>query len=203
MRALLYILAAAAVLAAAFIVLRRAPAGLPPSSAPAADRVPAAPENREFMGRHGYMLKLPPNYTAVSSFADSRKTQEVVYLAPAGTDPGNFLNEGLYGPLGILRLEVRHRETPQGTVTPQVLKAGVLASLQARKAAYTVKDLEINGLAGFSANVSAPFQSAQAFLVGGRHYYVLTGGPEEGAFMDVLTSLHETAEGNPEDAGGN
>lgn len=162
---------------------------------------PAGPEGGQvqppgdpvFRGHYGYLLKLPNGYSATASFKDPGKTIETVYLYPTGTNPTHFIHEGLFGQLGIMRLEVAPRRVPQGLIGLETLQAWVTAQLRAEKSAYQNKPLNVNGMPGFLISVSEPFTSAKAYLVGQKVYYVLLTGKESPELNDLISSLAEVA----------
>ena len=152
--------------------------------------------HKAFVGHYGYILRLPLGYEAVSDFLDPRKRDEVAYLFPKGTDLTNLRDEGLYKPLGILRLEVRPRPRgiPEGRPGLLVLQRQIEMSMKSRKLAFTVKEQLVGGLPAFVAVTKDPSAKAQAFVVGGRFVYSLIGGSDDQLFMDTLQSLHEVGE---------
>lgn len=146
-----------------------------------------------FIGHYGYMLQAPPGYATMRQFKELGNRTEVVFLFPEKTDPTNFVNEGLYGPLGILRMEVSPLKIPQGTIGLDSLKGGITKTLNARGDTYTVSETKVGNLSGFIVNISAPFPLAQAFVVGTKVLYVLTGGVDDPVFRNTLLSLTEVS----------
>jgi hypothetical protein len=146
-----------------------------------------------FHGHAGYMLRLPQGYEAQSSFQDAEKTQETVYIYKKGTDPSHFIHEGLYGALGIFRLEVMPRRIPQGFVGVDTLRGWVTRKLDQEKATYTVRSLIVQGMPSFIVVATKPFQYAQAYCVGERVRYMLIGGDDGELFTAILSSLAEVA----------
>lgn len=146
-----------------------------------------------YRGHYGYMLKLPPGYRAYGTFRDPKKTQELVYIYPKGTDHSHFIHEGLYGNLGILRLEALPRRVPQGFVGIETLEAFVKNDLDKKKATYKIRSLIVQGLPAFVVNVEKPFKYVRAYIVGQKIRYTLIGGEENTLFIEVLSSLLEAA----------
>ncbi len=146
-----------------------------------------------YRGHYGYILKLPPGYQAYGTFRDPKKTQELVYIYPKGTDHSHFIHEGLYGNLGILRLEAVPRRVPQGFVGIETLEAFVKHGLDQKKATYKIRSLIVNGLPSFVVNVEKPFKYVRAYIVGQKIRYTLVGGEENTLFIEVLSSLLEAA----------
>lgn len=189
------VFAAVAVTAVSLYMAIDKPTKNPPLSAtPAAELTGADKPNKSaFMGHYGYMLKVPDGYISQSSFKDMNNTTELVYLYPEKTDPTNLANEGLYGQLGILRLEVSPRRIPQGTVGLDALRAAITGNLSQRGVTFTPKDFVVGGLHAFQVNVTQPFPLVQAFIIGTKVMYVLTGGVENQTFNDTLQSLTEVS----------
>lgn len=161
------------------------------SSAPV-ESAPAMPKG-PFMGHYGYMLQLPPGYASQMAFKDLGNRTEVVYLFPEKTDPTNLVNEGLYGQLGILRLEVSPLRIAQGTIGIESLRAGITQTLNARGDTYEIKDTKVGDLPGFVVTISSPFPLVQAFVVGTKVMYVVTAGVDDPVFRNTLQSLTEVS----------
>ncbi|HVE11866.1 MAG TPA: hypothetical protein VNI01_00610, partial [Elusimicrobiota bacterium] len=159
----------------------------------------SAPEERIFRGHYGYILKLPQGYEADADFADAGKIQEVVHFFPKGTDRQHLINEGLYGALGILRLEVSPRRVPQGLIDSPTLATWVTTKLARDKAKFEKRDQSVHGMQGFVIAESEPFASAKAYIVGQKVYYTLTAGSENSVFNAILSSITEV---NPHDEPG-
>lgn len=154
---------------------------------------PKPGSEKTFMGHYGYILQVPEGYNTLSDFLDSEKTREVVYLFPKGLDPSHLTNEGLYGQLGILRLEASPLRSPERRIGTDTVRTGVVGILQNRKAVYTMRDVQVGGLPGFLVNISQPVPLMQAYVVGAKVLYVLTAGAEDPAFNNTLASLHEAS----------
>lgn len=163
----------------------------PPNPDPAAT-APLAPKG-PFMGYYGYMLQVPPGYATQTAFKDMGNRTEVVFLFPEKTDPTNFVNEGLYGQLGIMRLEVSPLRIAHGTIGIDSLRAGITQTLNARGDTYELKDTTVGGLSGFIVKISSPFPLVQAFIVGSKVMYVLTAGVDDQTVGNLLQSLTEVS----------
>ncbi len=153
---------------------------------------PGAPKG-PFMGHYGWMLQLPPGYSTQSSFKDLGNRTEVVFLFPERTDPTNFVNEGLYGQLGIIRLEVSPLRIAQGTIGIDSLRAGITQTLNNRGDTYELNDTTVGGLPGFVVKITSPFPLVQAFVVGQKVMYVVTAGVDDPVFRNALQSLTEVS----------
>lgn len=183
---------------AGYLSMQKAPeprqASAPDSDRPRPDTgLAQEQEDNVFRGHYGYMLKLPAGYGASGGFSDPGKTLEVVHLFPIGTDPTHFIHEGLYGQLGIVRMEVYPRRRPEGSIGLPGLKALALSRLQTERATYTTKPLMINGMAGIQVSSTEPFVYVKAYLVGQKVVYTITGGSESELFTNLLSSLLEVS----------
>jgi hypothetical protein len=146
-----------------------------------------------FRGHYGYMLKLPPEYETFQQFLDPKKTQERVYIFPKGTSHQHFINEGLFGPMGILRLDVTRRRVPQGFIGIETLKAWIKGKLETEKATYTIRETMVQSMPAFIVNVEKPFKITKAYVVGQKVRYEITGGEENTVFTSTLSSLYEAS----------
>ncbi|HAH06048.1 MAG TPA: hypothetical protein DCM05_05880 [Elusimicrobia bacterium] len=173
----------------------------PPEDAPGAEAPPPSPDAPAprppddaavFKGHYGYMLKLPAGYQAAGAFSDALKTHEVVHLYPAGTNPTHFIHEGLYGQLGLVRLEASPRRRPEGLITVEVLKAIAAARMKTERAVYTSRSTLVNGMPAFIVSITQPFAQVKGYLVGQKVYYVVTAGSDNELFNGVLETLIET-----------
>jgi hypothetical protein len=163
-----------------------------PAEPPPDKTAPANDETGVFKGHYGYMLKLPSGYGAASGFGDPLKTQEIVHLYPTGTNPTHFIHEGLYGQLGILRLEAMPRRRPQGLVNIETLKAVALSRLKTERSTYTSRSAMVNGMPAFIVSTTQPFVQVKGYLVGQKVYYIVTAGSDNELFNGVLETLNET-----------
>ena len=164
------------------------------SAAAPKEAVPAQPDPAKgpFMGYYGYLLQVPPGYSTQTGFKDLGNRTEVVFLFPEKTDPTNFGNEGLYGQLGIMRLEVSPLRIAQGTIGLDSLKAGISQTLNNRGDTYEMKDTTAGGgLPGFVVKITSPFPLVQAFIVGTKVMYVLTAGQDNDIFRNTVQSINE------------
>ncbi len=154
-----------------------------------------APGESAFVGRTGYIIHLPKNYAAFVSFKDAQKTVEVVHFCRAGTDPTNFLHEGLFGPLGIVRLEVRPAPFPSNITGQERLSQIVSSQHAARGEKFTLAPLQVSSLHGLEIRIELPQPSWEAYILGDRALYHFVAGQDDENFRDILNSLREpTAE---------
>jgi hypothetical protein len=152
---------------------------------------PNSEDARIFNGHYGYMIKMPPGYQATATFDDPGKTHEVVFIHPTATSPTNFQNEGLYGQLGIIRIEVGPRRRGSGSISMDSLKAVALAQMKSERASFTTRTTAANDIPAFIVVVVQPFSKAVAYLVGKKVYYVVTAGADNELFNQVLQTLAE------------
>lgn len=153
----------------------------------------ASSEPRPFLGSYGYVVQPPPGYENFSEFRDSSRTQEVVYFFPSGTDPAQFGHEGLYGQLGIIRLEVSPRRIPDGRLGIEQIRSAMAARLNARKVPFTERELLVSQFPAILINIAEPVNLTQTFVIGRRVLYVLTAGKEDQLYLDMLASLQEVS----------
>jgi len=196
--AILALCAGAALIGVAvYVALQKphAPEEAPPAAGnpAAAAGTSSAEEAGIFRGYYGYMLKLPAGYEAAGGFDDPTKTHEVVHIFPKGTNPTHFIHEGLYGQLGILRIEASPRRRPDGLIGIDTLKAVALARLRVDRATYTTRSIFVNGLPAFIVSVTQPFAEVKAYIVGQKVYYIVAAGADNELFNGVLETFVETA----------
>lgn len=144
-----------------------------------------------FIGHAGWIVRLPKDYVGISDFKDSSKRHQIIYFCKKGTDPTNFVNEGLFGQLGIIKLEVmptRFPNNPTGLAN--------LSRMAERKYAnagekFTMKNMQVATLPGVSVTVLSPFPRAEAFVLGQDHMYFFSGGQEDDVWRDIVLSLRD------------
>lgn len=144
-----------------------------------------------FIGRAGWVVRLPKGYMGVSSFKDSSKSHQIVYFCKKDTDPTNFLNEGLFGQLGIIKLEVLPTpfpNNPTGLANLERLAAGKYKNAGEK---FTIKNIHVATLPGISVTVTAPFPRAETFVLGSEHLYFFFGGQEDDIWHDIVLSLRD------------
>ncbi len=144
-----------------------------------------------FVGSKGWVVRLPKDYVGVSEFKDSGKSDELVHFCKRGTDPTNFIDEGLYGQLGIVRLEVAPSPFP-----PNLTGAASLANAVSRKTAahgekFILKNIQIGTLPGVQVNVQSPFPRVEAYILGQSDLYFFFGGQEDDVWRDIVLSLRD------------
>lgn len=144
-----------------------------------------------FIGHAGWVVRLPKDYVGVSDFADSSKRHQIVYFCKKGTDPTNFLNEGLFGQLGIVKLEVlptQFPNNPTGVANLSRLAAGKYKNAGEK---FTIRNMQVATLPGIAVTVLAPFPRAEAFVLGQDHMYFFSAGQEDDVWRDIVLSLRD------------
>jgi hypothetical protein len=144
-----------------------------------------------FIGHAGWIVRLPKDYVGVSDFADSSKRHQIIYFCKKGTDPTNFVNEGLFGQLGIVKLEVLPTEfpnNPTGVATLSRMAAGKYKNAGEK---FSMKNMQVATLPGISVTVLAPFPRAEAFVLGQDHMYFFSAGQEDDIWRDIVLSLRD------------
>lgn len=182
------IVGVSAVALAALFSLKTKPAAPP---APQSRAQNAAGESG-FVGHYGYVVRLPAEYKAVQGFKDERKTLEVVHFCKMGTDPTNFLNEGLYGQLGIVRLEVQPSAYAGSLQGLDALTRLLAYRSQQRGEKYTLKNLQFSSLRGIQFTYDVPFPRVEAYILGDKVLYSFLAGQEDEAYRDILLSLRDS-----------
>jgi hypothetical protein len=163
------------------------------SAAPAPQPEPAATASGEsgFVGSDGWVVRLPKDYSGFSEFKDSSKTDEIVHFAKRGTDPTNFLDEGLYGQMGIVRLEVSPSQFPANMTGAAGLAEAVRNRTVAHGEKYVMKNIQIGTLPGVQVNIQAPFPRVEAYILGQSDLYFFSGGEEDEIWRDIVLSLRD------------
>ncbi len=176
----------AAVAVAALVSLSRKPEEPPPAPAP----IPS-PEESGYIGHYGYVVRLPKDYVAVQRFKDDQKTIELVYFCKSGTDPTQFLDEGLYGQLGIVRLQASPSEFPNDLDGLAALTNTVSSRAASRGEKLTVKNITISSMRGIQVNYELPKARIEAFILGDKVLYYFMTGEDNDTFRDILNSLRD------------
>ena len=144
-----------------------------------------------FVGAHGWVVRLPKDYVGISQFKDSSKTDEIVHFCKSGTDPTNFLDEGLFGQLGIVRLEVAPSEFPGNLTGAANLSNAVARKTTAHGEKFILKPIQIGTLPGVQVNIQSPFPRVEAYILGQNDLYFFYGGQEDDIWRDIVLSLRD------------
>ncbi|MDE2491741.1 MAG: hypothetical protein KGM24_12915 [Elusimicrobia bacterium] len=161
------------------------PASAPKKAAPAPTGVSS------YVSPRGWVVRLPQNYVAVAAYKDDAKTVEVVHFCPRGTDPTNFLDPGLFGPLEIVRVEVERSPFPSNPTGLSEMAQTVEQRATARGEKYAMKMIHIATLPGVQLNILAPFPRVEAYVLGQRDLYFFYGGQEDDVWRGIVQSLRD------------
>jgi hypothetical protein len=183
---LMTVVALAMIAALAFLRLKA------PATDEAPPHHPSQPLETAFVGHYDYVIRLPKGYAAVHGFKDAEKTVEVVHFCKAGTDPTNFLNEGLYAQLGIVRLETQPSSLAGPLDGIETLKRLVTGRTLPKDEKLRIKNLQISSLHGIQINFEGPFPRVEAYILGQKILYWFMAGQDDEIFREILTSLRET-----------
>lgn len=144
-----------------------------------------------FIGHAGWIVRLPKDYVGISDFKDSSRRHQIIYFCKKGTDPTNFVNEGLFGQLGIIKLEVMPTGFPNNpTGLANLSRMAERKYLNAGEK-FTMKNMQVATLPGVSVTVLSPFPRAEAFVLGQDHMYFFMGGQEDDVWRDIVLSLRD------------
>jgi hypothetical protein len=164
-----------------------------PDAAPGADPAATATPSGEsgFVGNKGWVVRLPKDYTAVSQFKDDSKAIEIVHFCKRGTDPTNFLNDGLFGQMGIVRLTIAPSEFPANPTGAANLANAVARRTTAHGEKFVMKNIQIATLPGVQINVQSPFPRVEAYILGQNELYFFYAGQEDEIWRDIVLSLRD------------
>jgi hypothetical protein len=183
----------AAILAAAGLAVFQKPAAAPETAAAVAAAGGVTSTEAGFVGHSGYVIKLPTGYTAVQSFKDpDRKTTEVVHFCRSETDPTAFLDEGLFGQLGIVRLVVSPSPIRDDLNGLENLTTMLQNRALSRGEKFAVKTLQVSNLRGVQIVYEQPFPRVEAYLLGRSMMYSFTGGQDDETYRGLLQSLRDS-----------
>jgi len=144
-----------------------------------------------FIGHAGWVVRLPKDYVGVSDFTDSSKQHQIIYFCKKGTDPTNFLNEGLFGQLGIIKLEVLPTQFPNNPTGVANLSRMAAGKYKNAGETFSMKNMQIATLPGISVTVLSPFPRTEAFVLGQNQIYFFSGGQEDQIWRDIVLSLRD------------
>jgi hypothetical protein len=187
-----------AILAAAALAVFQKPAASPGGDTAAAVAAStttvagAASGESGFVGKSGYVIKLPPGYSAVQNYKDDKKTIEVVHFCKSDTDPTNFLDEGLFGQLGIVRLTVSPSPVSDDLHGLDNLSSLVQNRALQRGEKFTAKNLQISTLRGVQLIFEAPFPRVEAYILGHTVLYSFTAGQDDETYRGLIQSLRDS-----------
>lgn len=148
-----------------------------------------------FVGDYGYVIKLPEGYQATAEKKGPGGKIEVVYFSKKGTSPTNFINEGLYGQLGIIRLEVRPHPLAGEFRGMDTLTALVEAWAIRREEKFTKKPIAVSALHGTEFIFEVPSARLETYFLGEKHLYLFTAGQADELYKEIIYSLRDTHTG--------
>ncbi|MBI4377085.1 MAG: hypothetical protein HY549_11625 [Elusimicrobia bacterium] len=146
-----------------------------------------------FLGHYRYVIHLPKDYAAFQQ-VEPRDGLETVYFGKSSIDPTNFEDEGLYGPLGIIRLEVRANSLVERPNALERLSSLINEREQRRGTKFRVKEINILALRGLQINYDGPPPRVEAYVLGQKQLYSFLAGQEDEIFREILFSLREEAQ---------
>jgi len=188
-RASLALLTVGVALVAALAVLLLSPHPEPP---PTPAKGAAAAGESAFVGHTGYIVRLPKGYEAVAGFKDESKTIEIVHFCRVGTDPTNFLNEALFGQMGIVRLEVRTNPFAGSLTGIERLGRAITQQLTMHGAKFSpLKSIQVASLRGLQVEVQLPDPSVETYFMGEDVMYKFYGGQDDDTYRDIVNSLRD------------
>ena len=144
-----------------------------------------------FIGHAGWIVRLPKDYVGVSGFSDSSKRHQTVYFCKKGTDPTNFLNEGLFGQLGIVKLEVLPTQFPNNPTGIANLSRMAADKYKNAGEKFSMKNMQVATLPGVSVTVLSPFPRTEAFILGQDWMFFFSAGQEDDIWRDIMLSLRD------------
>jgi hypothetical protein len=164
-----------------------------PDAAPAAAPIvtPAASGESGFVGTRGWVVRLPKDYVGVSQFKDDSKSIEIVHFCKRGTDPTNFLNDGLFGEMGIVRLTIAPSEFPANPTGAANLANAVARRTTSHGEKYVMKNIQIGTLPGVQINIQSPFPRVEAYILGQSDLYFFYAGQEDEIWRAIVLSLRD------------
>ena len=163
-----------------------------PDAAPAAPaEAPASTGESGFVGSRGWVVRLPKDYVGVSQFKDESKAVEIVHFCKRGTDPTNFLNDGLFGEMGIVRLTIAPSEFPANPTGAANLASAVARRTTSHGEKFVMKNVQIGTLPGVQINVQSPFPRVEAYILGQSDLYFFYAGQEDEIWRDIVLSLRD------------
>ena len=164
-----------------------------PAAAPAADPVVPATSSGEsgFVGTRGWVVRLPKDYVGIAQFKDESKAIEIVHFCKRGTDPTNFLNDGLFGQMGIVRLTIAPSEFPPNPTGAANLASAVARRTTAHGEKFVMKNIQIATLPGVQVNIQSPFPRVEAYILGQHDLYFFYAGEEDEVWRDIVLSLRD------------
>lgn len=178
------------------VVIALKGSGDEPQRASGPASAPGSPAASAYLGKAGWVVKLPAGYAATQNFKGSVAGLETVHFHRAGLDRASLLDEGLYGPLGIVRLDVQD-DPFASTLSPvDSVTSAVSAKARERGEKFSTKPVQISSLKGVQFTYDAPRARVETYVVGESSLYTFFAGQEDEIFREILLSLRETSAEN-------
>ncbi len=142
-----------------------------------------------FLSPFAYTLHIPNGYEAV---VDQRtKRRETVFFCQKGTDPSTFLDQSLYGQLGIVRLKTLPNPFPNDISAFQKLSQIVISRAKTNRSPFQVKPLEVSNMPGLEIDFSPPASKILTYILGSKNLYIFLTGPSNPNGPVIIGSLRE------------
>ncbi|MHB2025544.1 MAG: hypothetical protein ACYCPQ_02720 [Elusimicrobiota bacterium] len=165
----------------------------PPTAPKAPADAVATGQKSVFLGHYGYVVHLPPGYSYFTGFKDPRKIVEVSYFCKTGTHYEDALDTGLYGPMGIVRLQARPSAMAGRTDGIAELSVILAARAKSQNQEYSFKNLQVGTLRGIEIDYQKPFAHVEAYLLGQKILFSFYAGKDDGIYRSILDSLRDEA----------
>jgi hypothetical protein len=161
------------------------------AASPASGTVVAPSGTAAFVGRGGYVVALPKGYEAVFGASDERNPIELVHFCKKGTDPTNFLHEGLFGQMGIVRLQAQPNPFARGIAGIDLLTRSVTDQHTAAGEKFSVKNIQVSSLPGVQVTIELPVPAVETYILGETTLYRFLAGQDDEISRGIINSLRD------------
>lgn len=148
-----------------------------------------------YVGRSGWVVRLPAGYTSTVS-SKSTERLEALFFHRAGLDHANLLDEGLFGPLGIVRVDVQPNPFADVLSPVDTIASVTAAKARERGEKFSQRAIQVSSLKGVQFVYDAPHARVETYVVGQRSLYAFYAGQDDEVFREILMSLRDTASEN-------
>lgn len=180
----------------AVIIALRGSEAEPQERASGPASAPSEPGASAYVGKSGWVVRLPAGYTTTQSFRGAARDArgiEVVHLHKASLDKASLLDEGLFGPLGIVRMEAQPNPFA-GTLSPiDSVTAVATGKARERGEKFSIKPLQVSSLKAVQLTFEAPHARVETYVVGERSLYSFYAGQDDDVYREILFSLRDAA----------
>ncbi len=142
-----------------------------------------------FISHFGYTLHIPDGYEAIIDKKTRRR--ETVFFCQKGTDPSTFLDQSLYGELGILRLKVLPNPFPNDLSAFNKLSRIIESKARTNGSPFHLEPLSISGMPGLEVIFDAPASKTLTYVLGAKNLYIFLTGPSNPNAPIIIKSLRE------------